>query len=211
MSEQLETMAVNGSPVPCAAGDRDDFTPAHYAGADDAPVYTLGPLTIGEVNAVLRKANQAAGFPPSTDEIRLQLREAALAECEPDTAARICGDLDTLADLERVTEPDEQLTAALDGARERVRVALVRLTRKSQDLRDLLNAESEWRAAYADLTIRAGIRDWRGLAVPCTKRGGFVLEVAMLAVPDRDLAAISQRVLELTRVSRSLEPGSASP
>lgn len=211
MSHDLMTMAANGSAVPCSAQDREEFTPAHYAGADGAPVYTLGPLLQRELDAVLRRANLTAGFPPSADEIRQGLRDAALVELEPEKAARIVADLDQLVELEGVKDPDEEFTEALAAVRGRVQKALIQMTRKSQDLRDLLAAESEWRAAYADLTIRAGIRDWSGLAVPCIKRNGFVLDTAMLAVPERDLAMLGQRITELTRIGRDLEPDSASP
>ncbi len=216
MSQDLTTMAVNGA-LPVSTRERERFVPPHYLIDGDAPasapVYLLGALTDPEKRTVMRSAVGTAGDSVSTRELREALREGAIAELDPEEAAQVCAALDQLEALEGAPESnrDEDMEEALASLQKQLSRWQTRISHLHKPLRELLQMQLDYYDALAVLTVRACIRGWENLPAPCRRKGIFVTPEAMLAIPDRDFEALTERCSWLRELTKRQEPGSASP
>jgi hypothetical protein len=203
-------MAVNGA-LPVSTRDRERFVPPHYDHQDPtAPVYVLAPLTVAERRRLLRAVMGETGFFVTLKELRECLRDGAIAEFDPEEAARVSGALEELGMYEGAKQADDAIVARMEELRAKVTRWQLDLSRIYRPLSQLLAAQLGQLDALATMTTRACVRDWENLAVQCRRKGGMVTEEAMMAVPEKDLDALADRCGALREVPADQEPGSAS-
>jgi hypothetical protein len=205
MSDDLTTMRANGV-LPVSVRDREQ-----YAVAGTARVYHLAPLSVGDRGMVSRAVIALCGTYPSDDEVRETLEDAIATCLEPEEATSALALLAEVAAMEAAGADDDEARAHLAAQQKRLERVRGRLSRQHAGVRELIAARATWIATWVDCTMRATVRGWEGLDAPCTRRAGFVLPTAFLAVPEVDLPGLQARCTDLQEVGRDLEQGSASP
>lgn len=194
----------------------------------DKRAYDLGALTYGQRLWIESEVTRRCGMAITQEEIRETLKEGVLAVLDGERQTQAFAVVVALEDAialyqraeanvppgavngnvpEEAKQAREALGAAVIAALKVQRV----VSRRYDPLKELLAAEETRTGTYIELRVLLGVRDWRGLTLPCTRAGDRLTPAAMNAIPDGDLIRINNRVAELSELTDSDVGESVSP
>lgn len=213
---------------PISTTDVVRFSPDRYGGRGGTPVYVVGPLPYRDRLWVDMQTLERCGKGVSAEEFREELRTGiglALEGAEQAAALAALEAYENALEVWRESERTVPVASSNGHVPEDVQRAravyeaklapIARLedviSRAHRPLARLLRVNHERAGEMAVLYVQAGVRDWSGLPVPCTRSQGRLTDDALNAIPDADLAPLVARIRELCEMSEADRGNFASP